>query len=268
MLLAELKERTNIVKTTGLSNIILFGFLTSAVVILTTDLFFDVIDNETTIKAIGVILLSALGELLYRNIRQSYFVGKEKQIIKSGIYNVLPDLEGDIFNKTLSTNGKIIIHNTWIFNIERIAKYLRDSIRNRGANVEFLLLSPSCEYSTTRTFELDHPVKIGVNNNQWELKQFLMSLTVEERKKVQIFETNDALKFTIYGTTEAAFVGFLFPKVMAVQGPQFLIKGERAFFSNLIWKYYENLSKNEITENIIKLEANKTLNSDSQNLAD
>jgi hypothetical protein len=209
--------------------------------------FQEFISYKNVFQVIGITGLLILSTLLYESIENINNKKLINQFHLSGITDVSKDLSGIELNKVLISSHKIIILNTWIFNIERIAPILRESLKDKKVSIEFNILKASGKYAKERSIELNRDVTKAILSNIDELNHFINNLEKEEQKRVSIFEFNTQPKFSIYGTRENAVISFFFPNLMLVDSPQLEINGSKGYFSQRIWEYYENLDKEDIT---------------------
>ena len=149
-----------------------------------------------------------------------------------------------------------MILNTWIFNFESILPLLKQSLQSSDTFIEINVLAPESPHTQNRGIELNmKDLEHTIMENLKNLNFFLKSLNESQRKRVKIYKFDSAPKITIYACGKKAFVGIFWPGLHAAHGPQFLIEGDEGHFARAVWEYYSNLSKKEITNDLLEPEA-------------
>ena len=213
--------------------------------------FSKILNYEQVSQMIGIVSLAILGDLLYRSIKSSSEDKLLTKLTTSGIYDVFSELNEKKLEEVLSSSKNLIILNTWILNLERIAPILRRELKDEHVTIEFVILKASGRHAKERGIELNRDVEKAILANLDELNHFILNLKESEQKRIKIFEFDATPKFSIYGTTEHAIIGFFFPKLNLVDAPQIEIDRGKGYFSKRIWEYYETLEKCDITEKVL-----------------
>jgi hypothetical protein len=247
-----LKERFRTIYRSGISNVVLFIGLFTTIVLLSINIFFPIAADDDLLKIIAILVLTVLGELLFLKLEDRVPRNLVKGLKQSGVVSILPSMKGDEFEHIMSRPGDKIILNTWIFNFDTVSPLLKQSLKSSDTSIEIIVLDPESGHAIDRGHELKHrDAKRAINDNLDEWAFFLASLSDAERQRVKIYKFNSVPKITIYGCGKKAFVGFFWPGHHAAHSPQLLIDGDDGHFSRNVWEYYSNLSKKEITKDLL-----------------
>ena len=165
------------------------------------------------------------------------------------IVEVYPDGRSKFFAQIFKNSGDIKILNGWVYNFSDICHFLEEALNKSSSQIEIIILSPDSKYVALRAEEIGvskNEVIEAITQNLTEIKVFAGRISNSERRRLRVYTANYHLKFSFYARGQKAFIGFVWPKIYAVHGPQIFIDGKNGHLGKQVWKYYESLDKVEV----------------------
>jgi len=251
-----LKSIASVFWKSGKAYIALYLAFLVAIGLMVANLLFGISSNEIIMKIFGTLILSFLAILVYYELEKKHQSDDITTLELSGIRSYSPLLSGKVLEKLMATPGNIRVLNTWIYNVSELTVHFKEALQHDKTNIEISYLSPKSDFVSRRAEELgltSEDVANRIHTNRDDLAFFLKNLTPEKRSRVKVFEFDAMPRVLIHTNGERGFVGFFWPETMAVQSPQFFIRGKSQSFPAAVWSYYDYITsrRREVTEELV-----------------
>ena len=249
----KLIDRVQFLKDESLGYLSLYLFLGCALVLLTLDALFDITKDALALQIIAVLALLMIGELLYLKLLEKKQREGAQGLIQAGVSGNLDSLKGPIFEDLMSSPGKKVIVNSWLFNMPVLEPLLLKALESKTTQIEITLLAKDSQQWEGHFKYIDRSALSSVMASLDELSVFLRGLPERMRERVTVFSIDDTPRFMIHGSDDTLIVGNFWPGKRSENCPQLILRGANGSIARAVAGYcaYAASNRINITSNLL-----------------